>query len=432
LGGDTTRVVGVGYGVLFRNRANEVVAIGADALPINTLGTANVAVGRSALGAATTAAATVTISAAGTGGTPGTYTGVQLTYVSGATAVTYPTADIVVGAGGNVTTVTIVSGGTGFTATSGTVMTAASASIGNTTGFTCTLATVNTAASNTAVGHQAGLLQTTASNNTLVGANAGDAITTGNRNTAVGQNALGALTTGTDNIQIGVQASPTAITGLANTIIGNTNTKITSGARNTIVGSGQIDAQNGPGATLTTGSRNILIGHVDVPTASTSDAIIIGSGANNGNYTPTEGTNSTTIGTPQQTSARVFGGTFLSTGANGQSTQLGQSTTLLSALSGATVTATNLIPANCILLGVTARVTTAITGATSFDIGDGTTANRFGDDIAIALNTTANNCIAPALITAATNVVLTANGSNFTGGAVRLTAHFMTLVAPTS
>jgi hypothetical protein len=126
------------------------------------------------------------------------------------------------------------------------------------------------------------------------------------------------------------------------------------------------------------------------------------------------------------------GATFLSTGANGQSTQLGQSTTLLSGLTGATVTATNLIPANSILLGVTARVTTAITGATTFDIGDGVTADRFGNDVAIALNTTSQNAIAPALFAAANNVVLTANGSNFTGGAVRLTAHFMTLVAPTS
>ena len=146
----------------------------------------------------------------------------------------------------------------------------------------------------------------------------------------------------------------------------------------------------------------------------------------------TDGSNTIVLGNVLHTQARVYGGNLLSTGEFGQSTRLGQSTTLLTALSGATVTATNLIPANCILLGVTARVTTAITGATSFDIGDGSTADRFGDDIAIALNTTANNCIAPALITAATNVVLTANGSNFTGGAVRLTAHFMTLVAPTS
>ena len=144
------------------------------------------------------------------------------------------------------------------------------------------------------------------------------------------------------------------------------------------------------------------------------------------------GSNTTTIGNSSTTATHLNGPSTFSVGANGQATQLGQSTTLLTGLTGATVTATNLIPANCILLGVTARVTTAVTGATTFDIGDGTTANRFGDDIAIALGTTANNCIAPALITAATNVVLTANGSNFTGGAVRLTAHFMTLVAPTS
>lgn len=145
-----------------------------------------------------------------------------------------------------------------------------------------------------------------------------------------------------------------------------------------------------------------------------------------------DGSNTTVIGTSATTQSRLYGGTFLSTGANGQSTQLGQSTTLLSGLTGATVTATNLIPANCILLGVTARVTTAITGATTFDIGDGVTADRFGNDVAIALNTTSQNAIAPALFAAANNVVLTANGSNFTGGAVRLTAHFMTLVAPTS
>jgi hypothetical protein len=81
---------------------------------------------------------------------------------------------------------------------------------------------------------------------------------------------------------------------------------------------------------------------------------------------------------------------------------------------------------------VTTRVTTAITGATSFDIGDGTTANLFGDDVAVALGTTSNNTIAPTRYETATNVVLTANGANFSGGAVRLTVHFLTLVAPTS
>jgi hypothetical protein len=62
--------------------------------------------------------------------TNGTYTGVQLTYVSGATATTYPTANIVV-SGGAVTSVTLETAGTGFTNT-GTVLSATAASIGGT------------------------------------------------------------------------------------------------------------------------------------------------------------------------------------------------------------------------------------------------------------------------------------------------------------
>jgi hypothetical protein len=437
--------VGVGHYALQTNLASDVVAIGSEALDINTLGTANVAVGRSALGAATTAAATVTITTAGSGGPAGptTYSGVQLTYVSGATAVTYPTADITVTSGA-VSAVTIVSGGTGFTATSGTVMTAAAASIGNTTGFTCTLATGSTASSNTAVGHQAGLSLTTGSNNTLLGALTGDAITTGSRNSAFGQNALGATTSGGDNMAFGANALQSNTTGSENVAIGIASLRDTqSNARNTAIGGSSL-------VTLTSGQFNVAIGH---NAGRLTSAAAIVTTCNNSTFIGYEafpnadsqtnqtaigyqavgdGSNTTVIGNTSTTQARIRGATFLSTGANGQSTQLGQSTTLLSGLTGATVTATNLIPANSILLGVTARVTTAITGATTFDIGDGTTANRFGDDVAIALNTTSNRVIDPALVTAATSVVLTANGSNFTGGAVRLTAHFMTLVAPTS
>jgi hypothetical protein len=62
--------------------------------------------------------------------TNGTYTNVQLTYSSGATATTYPRANIVV-SGGAVTSVTLADAGTGFTNT-GTVLTAPAASIGGT------------------------------------------------------------------------------------------------------------------------------------------------------------------------------------------------------------------------------------------------------------------------------------------------------------
>jgi len=62
--------------------------------------------------------------------TDGTYTGVQLTYVSGATATTYPTANIVI-SGGAITSVTLASPGKGFTNT-GTILSATAASIGGT------------------------------------------------------------------------------------------------------------------------------------------------------------------------------------------------------------------------------------------------------------------------------------------------------------
>jgi len=75
--------------------------------------------------------------------TNGTYNNVQMTYVSGATATTYPTANIVV-SGGAVTSVTIVNQGTGFTATS-TVLSANASAIGGTgSGFSIPVATLST------------------------------------------------------------------------------------------------------------------------------------------------------------------------------------------------------------------------------------------------------------------------------------------------
>lgn len=105
------------------------------------------------------------------------------------------------------------------------------------------------------------------------------------------------------------------------------------------------------------------------------------------------------------------------------------------ALSGATVTATDLIPAGSIVLGVTVRVTTLITGATSFSIGDGTDADRWGATIAVAAGTTtttANITITSVPIyAAATSVVLTAAGSNFTAGAVHIEVQYINCSAPT-
>lgn len=123
--------------------------------------------------------------------------------------------------------------------------------------------------------------------------------------------------------------------------------------------------------------------------------------------------------------------------ANGQTMNVKVATTSIATTSGATQTATNLIPAGCFYLGVTIRVTTAVTGATSIDIGDGSDADRWGDNIAVALNTTTTMASATATGSGerqatALSVVLTANGSNFTGGAVRVTVYYLDLTAATS
>jgi hypothetical protein len=121
---------------------------------------------------------------------------------------------------------------------------------------------------------------------------------------------------------------------------------------------------------------------------------------------------------------------------NGARGLLKVATTLLATGSGATQTWSGAFPAGSIRLGVAGRVTTAITGATSVDIGDGTDADLYANDLAVALNTTftpANHTATPlAWAAAAGDVVATANGSNFTAGAIRLVAYYLQLTAPTS
>ena len=99
------------------------------------------------------------------------------------------------------------------------------------------------------------------------------------------------------------------------------------------------------------------------------------------------------------------------------------------AMSGATVTLTNIIPAGAVVVGVTCKVTTAITGATSFDIGTATDVDRFGAAIAVALGTTSDNRNWTAgtieCFPTATSLILTANGSNFTAGAVYVSVQYL-------
>ncbi len=104
----------------------------------------------------------------------------------------------------------------------------------------------------------------------------------------------------------------------------------------------------------------------------------------------------------------------------------------LTGLSGATKVSTIAFPNQCIVLGVSVRVITTITGATSFNCGDGTTPNRFGGSLGVAAGSTNRGLVNPAGNYASTTVTLTASGGNFSGGAVRIALHYIETSPPTS
>jgi hypothetical protein len=114
---------------------------------------------------------------------------------------------------------------------------------------------------------------------------------------------------------------------------------------------------------------------------------------------------------------------------------------------GATTDTTIQIPANSLVLGVTVRVTTGITGidSTALQIGDATTAARFGSIAAFTAGTTGvglshlqggiSTDAAGPIVTSATAVRLTLSGGTDntpSAGAVRVTIHYIALTAPTS
>jgi hypothetical protein len=102
----------------------------------------------------------------------------------------------------------------------------------------------------------------------------------------------------------------------------------------------------------------------------------------------------------------------------------------LSALSGASATTTGtFIPDGAVVVGVTTRVATLLTGATGYTVGDGTDADRWGDITGTAIGTTTDNANWTAgtieCFTAGGNVTLTAKTSNFTAGAVEICVFYL-------
>jgi hypothetical protein len=132
-------------------------------------------------------------------------------------------------------------------------------------------------------------------------------------------------------------------------------------------------------------------------------------------------------------------GTFTSvtvSGGDGIATAVSHVSTLLD-ISDST-TATDLIPAGSLVLGVTVFVKTEIEGTTavSFAVGDGTDADRWGTGIAFDEETSTDisdfTITGPAYYTADTDVVLTPDDGTLDTGEVRIAVHYISLTAATA
>lgn len=99
-------------------------------------------------------------------------------------------------------------------------------------------------------------------------------------------------------------------------------------------------------------------------------------------------------------------------------------------LAGATTATSNIIPVGAFVIGVATTTTTTITGASGYQVGDGSDADRWGDITGTAVGTDSDNTDSTANPTgyfaAASAVTLTAKTSNFTGGVVQVTVFYLT------
>lgn len=117
-------------------------------------------------------------------------------------------------------------------------------------------------------------------------------------------------------------------------------------------------------------------------------------------------------------------------GPAGGTTGMAVQEELLSPLSGLSVDSTIVIPNRAIVLGVSSRTVTAVTGAASYDCGIAGEPSKFGGSLGAAAGSTNIGVIGPQAFYTDTPIRLTANGGNFTGGAVRISIHTLRLGLP--
>ncbi len=195
---------------------------------------------------------------------------------------------------------------------------------------------------------------------------------------------------------------------------------------------------NGMGATGSSELRDIHINNVFSPNGQlylSNRQILTGGSGDSGS--PAE-TYNNTIYDIQSDRLRIGERSTTDTGRTGNHSgtwNIQNSTTSVDTTSGTTVDATNLIPANSLVFGVTIFVRTLIVGPAAIHIGSTSDADKWGASIALTLATSTNvgsfTVTVPYITTSAETVRITSsNGAAFTAGAVRITAHYIQLLPP--
>lgn len=100
-------------------------------------------------------------------------------------------------------------------------------------------------------------------------------------------------------------------------------------------------------------------------------------------------------------------------------------------VSGASSTTAAFIPDKAIVLGVSARVLTTLTGATGWDLGVAGSTDRYGSGFGTAAGEVVEGVTGqPQAYYGGTSLVLSASGGSFTGGSVRIAVHYLAITAP--
>jgi hypothetical protein len=109
---------------------------------------------------------------------------------------------------------------------------------------------------------------------------------------------------------------------------------------------------------------------------------------------------------------------------HGANIQIGVLETLVT-LSGSSTNASLQIPANCIVLAIGAHVTTAVTGAVSYEVGVAGNLSQFGSALSTAAGSSNFGLIGPTAFYTATTLTITSAGGSFTGGQLRLSISYL-------